>query len=132
MPDLKNRLLILCFISIIKILITPIYSQEVPHPVNNTGIYDFLDELANNQIITINSAIKPYSRLFIANRLKEAGEKREQLNPRQQKELDFYMMDFGKELGKEWFNGITAQWLNGTKIYAGIYIIIRIRFFHLH
>ena len=86
------------------ILITTGYSQEVPHSVNNTGVYDFLDELANNQIITINSAVKPYSRLFIANRLKEAGEKRDQLNPRQQKELDFYLMDFGKELneGKNW------------------------------
>ena len=79
-------------------------SQEVPHPVNNTGIYEFLDELANNQVITINSVVKPYSRLFIANKLKEAEGKRDKLNPRQQKELDFYLLDFGKELneGKEW------------------------------
>jgi hypothetical protein len=81
-----------------------IYSQEVPQSVNNKGIYEFLDELANTHIITINSAIKPYSRLFISKLLKEAEEKKEQLNPRQQKELDFYLMDFGKELnaGKDW------------------------------
>ena len=79
-------------------------SQEVPHPVNNYGIYEFLDELAALKLIEINSAIKPYSRLFIANRLKEADEKRDQLNLRQQKELDFYLKDFGKELypGKDW------------------------------
>jgi hypothetical protein len=83
---------------------TVLYSQDVPQPVNNTGIYDFIDELANIKIITINSAIKPYSRLLIAHRLKEADGKRDLLNIRQQKELDFYLLDFGKELneGKDW------------------------------
>ncbi|MCX6325641.1 MAG: hypothetical protein NT144_03155 [Bacteroidia bacterium] len=83
---------------------TDLYSQEVPHSIDNKGIYEFLDELANNHVIAINSAIKPYSRLFISQRLLEAEEKKEQLNPRQQKELDFYLMDFGKELneGKAW------------------------------
>lgn len=79
-------------------------SQSVPHAVNNKGIYDFLDELANDQILIINSAVKPYSRIFISNRLKEADSQREKLNTRQQKELDFYLLDFGKELntGKDW------------------------------
>ena len=76
-------------------------AQEVPHPVNNTGVYEFLDELASIKITEINSAVKPYSRLFIANRLQEADKKRDQLNPRQQKELDFYLRDFGKEMGRE-------------------------------
>ena len=76
-----------------------LYSQEVPQPVNNKGIYDFIDELANIHIITINSAVKPYSRLFISQRLKEAEEKKDELNPRQQKELEFYIRDFGKERG---------------------------------
>ena len=83
---------------------THLSGQEIPHSINNIGIYDFLDELANQQVIEINSAVKPYSRLFIAQRLNEADEKRDQLNPRQQKEVDFYLMDFGKELneGKNW------------------------------
>jgi len=89
------------------------FPQEVPHPINNSGIYDFLDELANDRIITINSAVKPYSRLFIAKRLKEADEKREVLSTRQQKELDFYLMDFGKELEEEWRKGTMAQRRNG-------------------
>ena len=49
------------------------YPQEVPHPIRNTGVYEFLDELASLKIIELNSAIKPYSRLFIAERLKEEG-----------------------------------------------------------
>jgi hypothetical protein len=78
--------------------------QEVAQPVNNKGVYEFLDELASNHIVEINSAVKPYSRQLISRRLKEADGKREELNIRQQKELDFYLMDFGKELneGKDW------------------------------
>ncbi len=80
-------------------------SQDIPQSVKNTGIYEFLDELANSRLISINSAVKPYSRLFIANKLKEADEKRDQLSLRQQKELDFYLLDFSKELE----NGTTVQ-----------------------
>lgn len=80
------------------------YSQEVPHPVSNSGVYDFLDELANNQVISVNPVVKPYSRMYIAGKLREADGKKEQLNSRQQKELAFYLKDFGKELndGKNW------------------------------
>lgn len=83
---------------------TPLFPQEVPHPVNNTGIYEFLDELAGLQVIEVLSSVKPWSRLYIANLLKEADSKRDLLNSRQQKELDFYLLDFGKELntGKNW------------------------------
>ena len=114
MPELKKRIFLFFFINII-VLNTNLFSQEVPQSVNNKGIYEFLDELANNQIITINSAVKPYSRLFISQRLKEAEEKKEQLNPRQQKELDFYLMDFGKELNEERHNGTKAQRRNGQE-----------------
>jgi hypothetical protein len=103
------------FIFILLLQTAPAFPQDVPHPVSNYGIYKFLDELANSQIISINSAVKPYSRLFIVKCLKEAEEKQEQLNPRQQKELDFYMLDFGKELDEEWRNGETVQWLSSKK-----------------
>jgi hypothetical protein len=99
-----TRIIILISVFNFLLLNPGLLAQEVPHPVSNTGVYDFLDELANKQIITINSVIKPYSRLFISQRLKEAEGKREQLTSRQQKELDFYMKDFGKEIymGKDW------------------------------
>jgi hypothetical protein len=96
------------FLFNITILNSNIFSQEVPHSINNKGVYEFLDELANKKIISLNSVVKPYSRLFIAQRLKEAEEKKDKLNPRQQKELEFYLLDFGKELREERRNGMTA------------------------
>ncbi|MBK7712259.1 MAG: hypothetical protein IPJ37_15830 [Bacteroidales bacterium] len=96
MTILKKSILIIFLLNIF-ISNTNLFAQEVPHSVRNTGVYDFLDELANKQIIEINSAVKPYSRLFISNRLKEADLKRDLLTARQQKELDFYLRDFGKE-----------------------------------
>lgn len=96
-----------------------LFSQEVPHSVSNTGIYNFLDELATNHIITINSVVKPYSRLFISKRLQEAEEKRELLTTRQQKELDLYMMDFIKERRGETEKGRNGEgemyWLKGGR-----------------
>ena len=107
MKKIKN------IISLIFVLIwiNCIHAQEIPHSAKNSGAYDFLDELANIGIIEINSAIKPYSRLFIAKRLSEADNKRELLNLRQQKELDFYLKDFGKEADK--INGIETKKRNG-------------------
>ena len=113
MPDLKKYLFLFCTICI-TLLNTSLFSQEVPQSVSNKGIYEFIDELANIHIISINSAVKPYSRLFIALRLQEAEEKKDQLNTRQLKELDFYLLDFGKELDREWRKGATAQGQNGV------------------
>jgi hypothetical protein len=104
MTFLRKYFLLFFLFPLIQILNMNLYSQEVPQAVSNYGIYEFLDELANDQIISINSVVKPYSRLFIAKCLHEAEGKKELLNSRQQKELDFYLMDLGKELneGKEW------------------------------
>lgn len=73
-------------------------AQTVYHDVSNHAIYDFLDEMANMQIIKVNSAIKPYSRVFIAEKLLETSDKKELLNTRQKKDLEFYLRDFNKEL----------------------------------
>jgi hypothetical protein len=74
------------------------HSQDVYQHVSNSDLYDFIDELSNLQVIEMNTAIKPYSRMLIATKLSEANSKREQLNSRQQKELDFYLQDYNKEL----------------------------------
>ena len=114
MPDFKKQFYLFCIINIL-VLSMNLSGQEVPQSVNNKAIYEFLDELASNHIITINSIIKPYSRLFISQKLTEAEGKRDQLTTRQQKELDFYMRDFGKELRHllQGSGGKRAQWLNG-------------------
>ena len=69
-------------------------TQVVYEHVSNQNIYDFLDELANDKIIEINSIVKPYSRKYIAEKLMEAKQKESQLNKRQKEEVDFYLKSF--------------------------------------
>lgn len=80
-------------------------SAQVVYQPTTTTVYDFIDELANLQLIEINSAVKPYSRRLIAAKLAGVSDSlRHELNNRQLQELDFYLKDFGKELqtGKDW------------------------------
>ncbi|MCC6384678.1 MAG: hypothetical protein LC117_01555 [Bacteroidia bacterium] len=80
-------------------LIRPLCAQDVFVHVSNTSVYEFIDELANQQVISeINTSVKPYSRRQIAAWLKQADESRSLLNIRQLKELDFYLTDYNKEL----------------------------------
>ena len=72
--------------------------QVVYQDLTNTGIYDFMDELANLKIIDVISATKPYSRMFIAQKLKQADASRAKLNRRQNKDLDFYLRDYNLEI----------------------------------
>ena len=89
-------------------------TQVVYEDINNVGIYEFLDELANLKVIEINSVVKPYSRQYIAEKLMEAYKKTSgqvgewtsrqekkkkkrkavKLNKRQMKELMFYLQDY--------------------------------------
>lgn len=78
-----------------------INSQVVYEHVKNNNIYEFLDELANNQVISLNSCIKPYSRILIAEKLTEAELKIDKLNKRQKAELHFYLKSFSLETEKE-------------------------------
>lgn len=69
-------------------------SQPTYEHISNHGIYSFLDEMANEQIIKLNTTIKPYTRTFILDKLQEVSEKHEQLNKRQRRELEFYLKDY--------------------------------------
>jgi hypothetical protein len=79
------------------------------------------------KVIEINSAVKPYSRMYIATRLKEADSQRDLLNRRQQKELDFYLTDFGKEIKETGRNGLSMLWHNGLKTNPASGTITRLR-----
>jgi hypothetical protein len=74
------------------------FSQEAYQNIDNKAIYEFIDELANDGIITVNSAIKPYSRIYIAEKLKEALGKSDQLSKVQNENLTFFLLDYSKEL----------------------------------
>ncbi|HOE25927.1 MAG TPA: hypothetical protein PLT71_10510, partial [Bacteroidales bacterium] len=88
----------------------------IPEPVGDEAVYLFLDELAADGVISLNGVVKPYSKLIIRQKLKEAAARVAasesqsalvtaagsqvagggpndsfQLTPRQQKELDFWL-----------------------------------------
>ena len=67
--------------------------QVVYEPVANNPVYELLDELAALKVITINSLVKPYSRVYIANKLNQALQNSQKLNKRQLGEVRFYLKD---------------------------------------
>ena len=72
-------------------------AQNIPVPLTQVKLYDFLDELLTDGIITHQTAVRPYSRKQVADMLLEAQEGDTLLNKRQQKELAFYLNEFALE-----------------------------------
>ena len=89
---------------VVMVTFATVSAQPVYQHVSSRSIYAFLDEMANERIIELNSAVKPYSREFIAGRLSQVRDSGARLNTRQQKELAFYLKDYNKELlpGKDY------------------------------
>jgi len=73
-------------------------AQDIPQNISYTRIYEFIDELATDGVINVFSAVKPYSRNFIAAKLKEASDKTENMSRRQIAEIEFFMRDYALEL----------------------------------
>ncbi len=86
----RSALYFLIFIAIHYFAIG-LWSQETSVYTTNKNIYAFLDELANEKIIGLNSAVKPYSRHYVYKKLSEATASFSELNTRQQKELSHYL-----------------------------------------
>jgi hypothetical protein len=97
--SLKLLILLLITVSTVK-------AQDIPQHISYYRIYDFIDELANDGFIDINSAVKPYSRLFIAQKLLEVSEmdnnssEKKILTKRQRAEVNFFLNEFALELNK--------------------------------
>lgn len=70
------------------------FAQEIPIHFNHSGIYEFLDELANVGVIAINSSVKPYTGKQIYRFLIEAEQGKEKLTVRQQNDLSFYLKQY--------------------------------------
>ena len=75
-------------------------AQDIPEHISYTRIYDYLDELATDNIIELNSVAKPYARTFIAEKLLQAQGKKDKLNKRQRDELRFFLNEFALEQDK--------------------------------
>ena len=85
-----------------------------PEYVGYTQVYDFIDELADMGIISVNSVVKPYDRNQIAAWLREAAEVDSLLSVRQRKELWFYLNDFALEC-EGMYDGV-VQWSNAGDV----------------
>ena len=90
---MKRRVTLFILIS----LYCAVFSQDIPQHISYYRIYDFIDELANDGIFELNSAIKPYSREFINQKLLEAQQKGSLLNSRQRREIEFFLNDYAPE-----------------------------------
>ena len=82
----------------------------VPEYLGYTQVYDFIEELADMKIISVNSVVKPYDRNQIAAWLMEASKVDTLLSVRQRKELIFYLNDFALEC-EGMYDG-AVQWSN--------------------
>lgn len=72
--------------------------QNIPENTQFTRIYDFIDELASEQIIEVNSLVRPYSRDKIAQWLSTAKDSIHLLNKRQRDDLFMFINDYALEL----------------------------------
>ena len=72
-------------------------AQNIPVPLTQVKLYDFLDELLTDGIITHQTAVRPYTRKQVADMLVAAQKSDTLLHPRQQKELAFYLNEFALE-----------------------------------
>ena len=74
-----------------------VYAQNIPVPVNYTRVYDFIDEMLTDGVIVHQTAVRPYSRMQVAQMLQEVQSRDSLLNKRQQKDLEFYLNVFSLE-----------------------------------
>lgn len=88
-----RRVLLLLFISIY----TVVHGQDIPQHISYYKLYDFVDELSTCGLFELNSAVKPYSRKFILEKLLEAQTQANKLTNRQKADLKFYLNDLAVE-----------------------------------
>ena len=72
-------------------------AQNIPVPLTQTKLYDYLDELVTDGVISAQTAVRPYTRGQVAKMLVEAQTADSLLNIRQKKELAFYLNEFALE-----------------------------------
>ena len=72
-------------------------AQNIPVPLTQTKLYDYLDELVTDGVISVQTTVRPYTREQVAKMLVEAQTVDSLLNLRQKKELAFYLNEFALE-----------------------------------
>lgn len=74
-----------------------VIAQNIPVPLTQVKLYDFLDELLTDGVVVRQSAVRPYSRQQVAEMLMAAQTADSLLNVRQKKDLAFYLNEFALE-----------------------------------
>lgn len=82
---------------VITSIISTINAQDIPQHISYYKLYDFVDELSNSGLYELNSAVKPYSRTLILEKLLEAQAQPDKLSKRQKAEIKFYLNDLALE-----------------------------------
>ena len=72
-------------------------AQNIPVPLTQVKLYDFIDELLTDGVIVHQTAVRPYTRKQVADMLMEAQGADTLLNSRQQSDLAFYLNEFALE-----------------------------------
>ena len=72
-------------------------AQNIPVPLNQVKLYDFLDELLADGVLVHQTAVRPYSRKQVATMLLEAQDADSLLNIRQKRDLAFYLNEYALE-----------------------------------
>ena len=72
-------------------------AQNIPVPMSYVRLYDFLDELITDGVLTHQTAVRPYTRVQVADMLEQAQKADSTLNERQKKDLAFYLNEFALE-----------------------------------
>lgn len=78
------------------IFIGSIYAQAIYEPVKSS-VYDFLDRMANKQLVKIDDEVKPFTRGTIAKYLLSIKENKDKLNKVEKEELTWYLRDYRYE-----------------------------------
>jgi hypothetical protein len=93
-------------------------AQVVFQHVSERSIYDYLDEAANLGFIELNSAVRPYSRMFVHESLEQIAMHRSELSQRQRDELEFYKKEYVKEFrGSEKQLDFLGKGLRSKKVF---------------
>jgi len=95
---MKNTIFLILFVFLTSLFLSEVQSQTANHHISDKGIYNFLEELSAIHIIDITTAVKPYSRMQIAEWLNDASKQNLMLSKVMQMRLDFWLQEFSIEL----------------------------------
>lgn len=89
-PGFLMRKTVICFFIPLLLVYGELRAQYLPEHINNEGIYEFLDEMANEQLITLPSVVRPYSRELIVEKLQQLSARSFHMTDRQRHLLSIY------------------------------------------